>query len=219
MRTKNFESIYLRSRQILSRLFKHLHYRQILSSMITGFGLVYLLLVLTGWIAKDRLGQTEVAIFITIILLNSEMIERLSKFTLGKDGMTVELEEKVERVEERQTKLSDIQEEQQEEIEHIAGFLLSSSLLSRHERGLLKAIAADRPFKYADKTAFEKDLVKLREYGLLRNVAGGPLNIREIPDMADDLRRFIGVSDRGRVCLRLMKKSLPRGQQESNNIT
>jgi hypothetical protein len=212
MRIRKFELLYLRIRQIFSRLLKHLRYRQILSGVITGFGLVYLLLVLVGYIEKDRLGQTEVAIFITIILLNSEMIERLSKFTLGKDGMSVELEEKVGIVEERQEEISGIQKEQQEEIEHIAGFLLSSSLLTRHQRGLLNAIASDRPFKYVDKTAFEKDLIKLREYGLLRNIAGGPLNIREIPAVADDLRRFVGVSDRGRVCLRLMKKSRPSGQ-------
>jgi ABC-type transport system involved in cytochrome bd biosynthesis fused ATPase/permease subunit len=112
---------------------KDLRFRQILSSVITGLGLIYLLLVLSGRIAKDRLGQTEVAIFITITLLNSEMIERLSKFQLGKDGMTVELEEKVQNVKEEQEKISDVQKEQQEEIEHIAGFLLRGCLESSKE--------------------------------------------------------------------------------------
>ena len=196
---------------------KDLRFRQILSSIITGLGLIYLLLVLSGRIAKDRLGQTEVAIFITIILLNSEMIERLSKFQLGKDGMTVELEEKVQNVKEEQEKISDIQKEQQEEIEHVAGFLLSSSLLSRHEKGLLKAIASDKSFKYEDKTLFEKDLTHLRELGLVRDASGSPLSIKGIPSKADDLRQFVGVSDRGRVCLRLMKKALPRGQQDNSN--
>ena len=123
MNKRKLKSFYSRIRHNTARLMKHLRYRQILSGMITVFGLVYLLLVLIGFIAKDRLGQTEVAIFITIILLNSEIIERLSKFTLGKDGMTVELEEKVGIVEERQEEISGIQKEQQEEIEHIAGFL------------------------------------------------------------------------------------------------
>jgi hypothetical protein len=93
----------------------------------------------------------------------------------------------------------------------MAGFLLSSSLLSGHERGLLQAIAADKPFNYVAKTALEKNLLKLRDYGLVRSVFGGPRSIREIPAMADDLRRFIRVSDRRRVCFALMKKFLPAG--------
>lgn len=54
--------------------------RAILSSFITGLGIFYLIFALTGQVKKDdRLGQSELIVFATILLLNSELIERLAK--------------------------------------------------------------------------------------------------------------------------------------------
>jgi hypothetical protein len=85
-------------------------YGQALPSMVTALGLVYLIPILISWFPRNRLGQAEVAIFIAIILLHSEVVRRLSSLTLGDDGTTVELEEKVGRVEEKQSKITTIQE-------------------------------------------------------------------------------------------------------------
>jgi hypothetical protein len=142
----------------------------------------------------------------TVLLVLTLRIEDLVKVQLGKEGMSVELAEKVKQVEEKQGEISDIQIQQQKEIEHIAGFLVSN-LLSRHERGLLKTLASDRPFPYTDKTSFEKDLKRLRELCLVKSSSDSPLNIRDIPQSSNNLKSFVSISERGCMCLKFMKLS------------
>lgn len=142
-------------------------------------------------------------------------IEDLVNLQIDKEGMTIGLTEKVKQVEDKQGEIIDVQIQQQQEIEHIAGFLVSN-VLSRHERGLLKTIASDKPFPYTDKTSFERDLKRLRELCLVTSSSGSPLNIREIPQSSNNLKNFVSVSDRGRICLKFMKLS-SLGKQPDND--
>lgn len=162
-------------------------------------------------LAKLLIGQSSTELLIAIgvtsvLLLLTLRIDDLVKVQLGKKGMSVELAEKVKQVEEKQGEISDIQSQQQEEIEHIAGFLISN-LLSRHERGFLKTLASDKPFSYTDKTNFEEDLKRLRELCLVRSSSDSPLNIRDIPPSSSNLKNFVSISKRGHMCLKFMKLS------------
>jgi hypothetical protein len=174
--------------------------RVILSFLITFFGIAYLSLVLAGKVNnKDRLGQTEVIIFTTVLLLNSELIERLAKIQFGKDGMTVELEEVKKK-----------QVEQQAEIESMVAFLVKRTM-DETDYDLLQKMAGDYPIEF-DRS---KDSLRhiglscLCELGLIEKVEGKPLckgDIELLPSPTANLKDYISISKRGRECLLLVKK-------------
>ena len=179
--------------------FENLRPRAILSFFITVFGITYLSLVLAGRVNKDRLGQTEVIIFTTIFLFNSEFIERLAKLQFSKDGMTVELEEVKKK-----------QDDQQAEIESIVAFLVKRAM-NEMDYDLLQKMASDYPLEL-DRS---KDSLRLRgltclcELGLIEKACGKPLykeDIELLPSPTANLKSYIKVSDRGRQCLLLVKK-------------
>jgi hypothetical protein len=175
--------------------------RVILSSIITILGIIYLSSVLMGGISKDRLGQTEVIIFTTILLLNSEIVERLAKLQFGKEGMTVELEEKVEHVQKKQ-------DEQQAEIEAIVAFLVKRAMTPTDYK-LLRELASDYPLEFDKEKSPQPGLVCLCELGLIERASGEPLkkgDIDLLPSPTRNIKSHIRVSNRGRQCLLLVKK-------------
>ncbi|WNZ47367.1 hypothetical protein Q2T42_05905 [Leptolyngbya boryana CZ1] len=183
-----------------------LRLRRVLSIIITSIGIFYLLLSLMGNIKKDdRLGQSEIIIFATILLLNSELIERLAKLQLGKDGMTLELKEKVETVQKKQ-------DEQQEEIESIVAFLVKRSM-NDGDYEVLKELASELSFAF-DKAQeksrqVQKAFLCLRDLGLIEK-AGGELlkkeDIEELPSPSPNLKNHISITRRGRQCLVLIER-------------
>jgi hypothetical protein len=179
--------------------FENLQPRVILSFLITVFGITYLSLVLAGRVNKDRLGQTEVIIFTTILLLNSELIERLAKLQFGKDGMTVELEEVKKK-----------QDDQQAEIESIVAFLVKRAM-NEMDYDLLQKMASDYPLELdrSKDSSRHGGLTCLCELGLIEKASGEPLykgDIELLPSPTANLKSHIRVSDRGRQCLLLVKK-------------
>lgn len=95
--------------------------RSILSSLITLFGLVYLLLVLLGQVDQQskRFQIPEVIIFTVVLLLNSETLQRLSKLQFGKEGISLELNEikqTQDEIKQNQEKIQATQREQKESI-------------------------------------------------------------------------------------------------------
>lgn len=190
----------------------NLKIRSVLSTIITGIGILYLLCSLTGQVKKDnRLGQSEIIIFSTILLLNSELIERLAKLQFSKDGMTVELEEKVETVQKKQ-------DEQQEEIESIVAFLVKRSM-TETDYAVLKELASEYPFIF-DKAQEEcrqiqKAFMCLRDLGLIEKASGEPLkkqDIEELPSPSPNLKAHVAITKRGRHCLALIERYSQNGQ-------
>lgn len=182
----------------LARNFK---LRVFLSSLITILGIIYLSSVLAGGITKDRLGQTEVIIFTTILLLNSELVERFAKLQFGKEGMTVELEKKVEHVQQKQ-------DEQQAEIEAIVAFLVKRAMTPTDYK-LLRELASDYPLEFDREKNPQPGLICLCELGLIERASGESLkkgDIDLLPSPTRDIKSHIRVSNRGRQCLLLVKK-------------
>jgi hypothetical protein len=180
---------------------KNVQVRVVLSSLITVLGIIYLSLVLTGILSKDKLGQTEIIIFTTIILLNSELVDRLAKLQFGKDGMTVELEEKVENVQKKQ-------DEQQAEIEAIVAFLVKRAMTPTDYK-LLGELASAYPLEFDREKNPQPGLVCLCELGLIEYASGKPLkkgDIDLLPSPTPDLKSHIKVSTRGRQCLALVRR-------------
>lgn len=173
--------------------------RVFLSFLITAFGIAYLSLVLSGRVNKDKLGQTEVIIFTTILLLNSELIERLAKLQLGKDGMTFELEDVKKK-----------QDEQQAEIEAIVAFLVKRAM-NETDYDLLQKMASDYPLELdrSKDPIRHSGLTCLCELGLIERASGEPLHkgdIELLPSPTANLKSHIRVSNRGRQCLLLVEK-------------
>jgi hypothetical protein len=96
--------------------------RSVLSALITLFGLIYLLLVLSGHVDKQskRFQIPEVIIFTVVLLINSESLQRLSKLQFGKDGVSFELNELKEGQKEIKQNQERIQATQAEQREYIA---------------------------------------------------------------------------------------------------
>jgi hypothetical protein len=184
-----------------TRIFSFVSFRPrvFLSFLITAFGIAYLSLVLSGRVNKDKLGQTEVIIFTTILLLNSELIERLAKLQFGKDGMTFELEDVKKK-----------QDEQQAEIEAIVAFLVKRAM-NETDYDLLQKMASDYPLELdrSKDSIRHSGLTCLCELGLIERASGEPLykgDIELIPSPTANLKSHIRVSNRGRQCLLLVKK-------------
>lgn len=185
----------------MKSLWRNIQLRVVLSSLITILGIVYLSSVLTGKINKDKLGQTEVIIFTTILLLNSELVDRLAKLQFSKEGMTVDLKAKVEHVQK-------MQDEQQAEIEAIVAFLVKRAMTSTDYK-LLRELASDYPFKFDREENPQPGLVCLCELGLIEYASGKPLqkgDIDLLPSPSPDLKSQIRISNRGRQCLALVQK-------------
>jgi hypothetical protein len=185
----------------MKSLWRNIQLRVVLSSLITILGIVYLSSVLTGKINKDKLGQTEVIIFTTILLLNSELVDRLAKLQFSKEGMTVDLKEKVEHVQK-------MQDEQQAEIEAIVAFLVKRAMTPTDYK-LLRELASDYPFNFDREKNPQPGLVCLCELGLIEHASGKPLqkgDIDLLPSPSPDLKSQIRISNRGRQCLALVQK-------------
>lgn len=187
--------------------FRSLRPRSILSFFITAFGIAYLSLVLAGRVNKDRLGQTEVIIFTTIFLFNSEFIERLAKLQFGKDGMTVELEEVKKK-----------QDEQQAEIESMVAFLVKRAM-NETDYDLLQKMASDCPLELdrSKNSLRQSGLTCLCELGLIEKASGEPLfkgDIELLPSPTASLKSYIRVSKRGRECLLLVKKYVVENSEQ-----
>ncbi|WP_416666615.1 hypothetical protein [Egbenema bharatensis] len=172
--------------------------------MATVLGVIYLILLVAGEIDPEdrRLKNTDVAILLIVLLINSDLTERLAKFRLGSEGVTLKLEE----LEEQQDRMNQTQRIQEEEIKDLAG-LLVRDLLSTKERDLLKRLAADRPFPYEDKEKFVEDLIQLGDRELIESPSQDELKIEEIPQSSDDLKQFVQVSQLGYICLKFMQKA------------
>ena len=188
--------------------FRSLRPRSVLSFFITAFGIAYLSLVLAGRVNnKDRLGQTEVIIFTTIFLFNSELIERLAKLQFGKDGMTVELEEVKKK-----------QDEQQAEIESMVAFLVKRAM-NETDYDLLQKMASDCPLEFdrSKNSLQQSGLTCLCDLGLIEKASGEHLSkgdIELLPSPTASLKSYIRVSKRGRECLLLVKKYVVENSEQ-----
>jgi hypothetical protein len=187
-----------------------------ISPIVTAVGLIYLFLVLVGTVNKDRFGQTEAIIFTTILILNSGVVEKLEKFEFGKNGITLELEKKVQEVEQKQEQIKELGQSNRANIEGVVQFLVRS-FLTKHEYSHLKKIAENQPFKYTKSIPFENELRRLRDLGLIESPTEKHLSISRLPRSGADLRNDVQITDLGKECLSLVKNAfaMTKGEDET----
>lgn len=188
-----------------------------ISFVVTAIGLIYLLLVLCGQVGKDRFGQTEAAIFIALLLLNSNLIERLEKFQFSKDGVTVDLREQLAAVQGKQAEIQQLSQSNKHDIEQLVQFLVRN-FLTQYEHSHLKKLASHEPFSFKKQRSFEEQLRRLRDLNLIGPTSGDRLHIGKLPAQGDDLKAFVQITDCGQECLSLLEQALvARNQQPLGN--
>lgn len=187
--------------------------RAIVTFLTISIGLIYLLLVLLGQVNKDRFGQTEAAIFIAILLLNSNLIERLEKFQFSKDGVTVDLREQLAAVQGKQEKIQKLTKANQHDIQQLVQFLVKN-FLNKYEYSHLKNLASHEPFPFRRQKSFEEQLRRLRDLNLIGPAFGDRLSIGKLPAQGDDLKAFVQITDCGRECLSMLEQALIARDQQ-----
>ena len=203
----------LNSKTIEPRSKKKSKLSAVISLVVTAIGLIYLLLVLTGQVSKDRFGQTEAVILIAILLLNSNLIERLEKFQFSKDGVTVDLREQLAAVQGNQEKIQKLTQSNQHDIQQLVQFLVKN-FLNQYEYSHLKKLDSQEPFPFKKQKSFEEQLRRLRDLRLIRAVSGDRLSIGNLPPRGNDLKAFVQITDCGKECLSILEQSLIiRGEQ------
>ncbi len=184
-----------------------------ISLAVTAIGLIYLLLVLCGQVSKDRFGQTEAVIFIAILLLNSNLIERLEKFQFNKDGVTVDLREQIAAVQGKQAEIQELTQSNQDDIKQLVQFLVKN-FLTQYEYSHLKKLASDEPFPFQKQRSFEEQLRRLRDLHLIGSVSGDRLAIGKLPAQGDNLKAFVKITACGHECLSMLEQArIIRGEQ------
>ncbi|MBD2038584.1 hypothetical protein H6F76_26885 [Leptolyngbya sp. FACHB-321] len=160
----------------------------ILSLILTILGISYLLAILFGTFEKDRFGTAEVAIFAAILLLNSNLIERLAEFQFSKDGLTLKLKEV-------QAKQGEIENR----VEEIVGFLAKNFLDANEHKQLIR-FTKKGDFDYTEKNkrqTFQNELRRLRDLGLIESVSGGYFSVGNLPDQHHNLKELVRITPTG----------------------
>ena len=94
--------------------------QQAISYLIVLFGLGYLLLIPAGKIQESRrFGPVDAGILVTIILANSGIIAKVTKFSIGKDGIEATIAELGERVNEIKSEHKQTDKKLNEEVNKI----------------------------------------------------------------------------------------------------
>ncbi|WP_143755451.1 hypothetical protein [Gloeocapsopsis sp. IPPAS B-1203] len=177
--------------------------------VVTCFSLFYLLAIPFGWI-RTRFELTEIIIFTIILLINSELLERLRKLGINKDGITFELDQ----IQAEQKNQRDNIETNKANIEAVTNILqrltlleaqlaenrkdshlLSQNLLDDYELKHLRKLASDTPFNYKRQPSFERELRHLRALGFVENMPGK--TISHMPERGD-LKEHLRITEHGK---------------------
>jgi hypothetical protein len=176
-------------------------FRISLVNLISIFGLVYLLAVLSGIIPTDRLGNIEVVMFGLILLFNAELMSRLGKLQFGKDGVTLELAE----IKDEQTKLRKMGEDNEAEIRQMVYFL-ARNFFDQYELSHLKRLTDAPPFRCKQGPAFDNELRRLRDLDMVTSTTDEQLRVSELPEYIDDLKKYVQITDHGQETLAMIER-------------
>jgi DNA-binding transcriptional regulator YhcF (GntR family) len=176
--------------------------------IVTCFSLFYLIAIPFGWI-HTRFELTEIIILAIILLINSELLERLRKLGITKDGITFELDQ----IQAEQKSQRDNIETNKANIEAATNVLqrltwlesqiaerskdqvLSHNLLNEYELKHLRKLASDTPFNYKRQPSFERELRYLRALGFVENIPGK--TISQMPERGN-LKEYIRITEQGK---------------------
>lgn len=187
--------------------------------IVTCFSLFYLIAIPFGWI-RTRFELTEIIIFTIILLINSELLERLRKLGINKDGITFELDqiqaeqknqrdnietnkaniEAVTNILQRLTFLESQIAENQKETQ-----LINQTLLNEYELKHLRKLADNASFNYTRRPSFERELRHLRALGLIETLP--EKSISHLPERGD-LKEHLRITEHGKKYLEKRENSV-----------
>lgn len=169
-----------------------------LPMLLSILGALYLIAIPTGLLKSEaKYGLTEAVIFVTILIINSNFIERLVKLSFSTEGISLELDRKIERVEVRQSK-------QEQDIRLLRFFI--ANFIGKYELMHLEGLEKGRPYPFDDVPwMFEEELVRLRSFGLIEHFPGKGIVAMKHEDQGD-LNDHFRITDLGRDYLKLRRE-------------
>ncbi len=173
-------------------------YRISLPTLFSILGAIYLVIVPTGLLRPEsKYGLTEATIFLGILIINSSVIERLIKLSLSKEGFSVELNQKIEMVEVRQSK-------QEQDIKLLRFFI--ANFIGKYELMHLEGLERGRPYPFDNVSwTFEAELVNLRSRALIDHFQGkGIVEMKKVGQ--GDLNDHFYITDLGKDYLKLRRE-------------
>lgn len=180
----------------------------LVSKAISILSLLYFVSIPLGW-TKTKFETDDVVILFIILLFNSELLEKLVKLVISKDGITLDLNQIKETQDSQQLSI----QANQSNIEAVTSIiqritaleqqiaqnkdekeLIVNSLLSEYELKHLEQLSGNQPFPYTKQRSFEQELRHLRAFGFIENLPG-----KTISGMAPtgELRDYVKITQKG----------------------
>lgn len=180
----------------------------LVSKAISILSLLYFVSIPLGW-TKTKFETDDIVILFIILLFNSELLEKLVKLVISKDGITLDLNQIKETQDSQQLSI----QANRSNIEAITSIiqrittleeqiaqskdekeLIVNSLLSEYELKHLEQLSSNQPFPYTKQRAFEQELRHLRAFGFIENLPG-----KTISGMAPtgELRDYVKITQKG----------------------
>lgn len=189
----------------------------ILLKAISFFSLIYFAAIPLGWV-KTKFDTPDIVILFIILLFNSELLEKLVKLVISKDGITLDLNqiiaeqgsqkasiemntaniEAITNILKRITLLEQQMAETQTDKETLLNNLVSDFELKHFEK-----LASDQVFPFTRQRAFEQELRHLRAFGFIENLQGK--TISKMPE-SGNLKDYLQITEQGRQYLHKRKQ-------------
>ncbi|MBE9192712.1 hypothetical protein IQ230_20630 [Gloeocapsopsis crepidinum LEGE 06123] len=183
--------------------------------VITCLSLVYLVAIPFNWI-RTRLKLEELILFTVILLVNSQLLERLRKLGINKDGISFELDQ-IQAEQKTQRDSIEINRANIDAITNITQRLtlieseladsktetqfLNKSLLNDDELEHLYKLASNDSFSYEKEPRFIEQIRHLRALGFIKTIPGK--TIFYMPKQGN-LRDYFRITEQGKNYLKKM---------------
>jgi hypothetical protein len=176
---------------------------------ISILSVIYFAAIPLGWV-NTKFDIPDVVVLFIILLFNSELLEKLVKLGISRDGITLDLNqiiaeqdsqkvsiksntdniEAITNIVQRLTLLEQQMAENKSDKE-----LIINSLLSEYELKHLSVLANNESLSFTKQRSFEQELRHLRAFGFIENLPG--TTISGMPETGD-LRDYVKITQRGR---------------------
>ncbi len=190
----------------------------ILLKAVSFLSLVYFAAIPLGW-AKTKFDIPDVVVLFVILLFNSELLEKLVKLGISKEGITLDLNQIITEQDSQKASI----ETNTANIEAITNIVLRitlleqqmvqtqsqkenliNSLLSDYELKHLEKLSSEQAFPFKKQRDFEQELRHLRAFGFIETLPGK--TISKMPE-SGNLKDYLRITEQGREYLLKRKQT------------
>lgn len=190
----------------------HPKVQQILGVGLFAIAGLYLLAIPLGLVEKDnRLGTPEIVLIGLLLVLLSNVVERLAEITVSSTGMSARFQD----IEERQDTL-------QSEVDTLRVVL--KGIVTDYEQDKLRGLASENPFIVHYRSSLYGELKRLDAMGYIRPQEGyGISDIRRQYEKKReeqfDLKQYVRITEEGREYLSLRDELFMDAGESSQSFT